>query len=231
MRIRSACAALGAALAAVLLANASRAQTLEKPPLDWADRRLVLEGVLGFGTPVGLAGVMARFDVAPWVSIGAGIGRTLGGPQCAALILGRLPVARSRKALLALTLESGYSTGAAYDYDPNPSCWDCAHMWTRPVYHVRNAHWVDMELGLEVRFASGFSVRPFAGIAKLVNPGSATCKTYDQVTRDWSPAPCDPPINRASEGSSAFFPNLDGPSGDGDMIFVLGIAIGYAFAL
>jgi hypothetical protein len=223
---------VGAALGAAIVASTSAAHCEEKPLPAWSDRRLVVEGVAGFGTPVGLAGVIARFDVVPWISIGGGGGLSPGGVEYTGLVLGRPVLVRGLKALTALTLEAGYSAGGTYDVNPNHSCLinDCRQEWTHPVYHLRNAQWIDVEAGVEVRFLSGVSFRVFGGIAKLANPHSATCKTYDLQTDAWTPAPCAPPIEQANRGS-ALFPDISGPSGAPDLIFVLGGAVGYAFAL
>lgn len=197
---------------------------------DWGDRKLVVEGVTGLGTPVGLFGVLGRVDPVPWVSIGGGVGKSLGGVQYAGLVLGRVPFTARGRTLPALTLGASYSVGGSFDFDPNPTCWieDCRNEWVHSSYHLANAHWVGLELGGEVRFEKGLSLRGFGGLAKITNPGSAVCKNYDQESNEWTRGPCRVRLPDAGPNIS-LFPDISGPPGMPDVIWVLGAAAGYAF--
>lgn len=217
--------ALSSAVFVLLLSSSAFARSPA-----WTDRRLVLEGVAGFGTPVGVIGAIARLDPIPYVSVGGGIGTSIGGAEYAGILLGRLPVDAGPKWLVALTLGGSYSVGGAYHYNPNPSCWieDCRDRWVHSAYEVADAHWVSAELGMELRSRSGLSLRGFAGLAKLTNPSSVTCRNYDRASNDWPVGPCTAPLPDAARSQDGFFPDISGPPGTPDVIWVLGVAVGYA---
>jgi len=198
---------------------------------DWTDRRFVIEGVTGFGTPVGLLGVLGRVDVIPWGSIGGGVGTSLSGVEYAGTLLGRIPFKTRGRTLGALTLGTSYSVGGSHDFDPNPSCWieDCRSYWVHSRYHLANAHWVSLELGAEGRLDNGLSVRGFGGVAKLTNASSAACENYDRNRQEWFAGQCEVPLGDAGHSHDTLLPDLSGPSGMPDVIWVLGTAIGYAF--
>lgn len=218
---------LGAVLATVVLLSFPSAARARSP--SWADRRLVLEGMAGFGTPVGVIGAVARVEPIPWLSLGSGVGVSLGGAEYAGLLLGRLPINDGPKWLSALTLGGSYSVGGGYQYNPNPSCWveDCRDRWVDSAYEITDAHWLGVELGSELRARNGLSLRGFVGLAKLTNPGSATCRNYDPESNDWPAGPCRVPLPDAAS-SRDFFPDISGPPGAPDVIWVLGAAVGYA---
>jgi len=178
-------AAVAIALALVLGAGSAAAE--EVPPVPEASgwsRPFAVQGVVGFGTPVGYAGVMLEYSPHPVfvVSLGAGIGSgtantdclksgysgVCGGPfvdrlQLAAM--GRLRVLRLRNS--ALTLGAGVS-GGGYSWDEFTT--------DQPAHKSADrAYWANAEIGYEHRSRSGFSARGFLGFAGMLNPGALHC--------------------------------------------------------
>jgi hypothetical protein len=219
---------VGTAFAAILAAVSLSSPAGARPP-SWTDRRLVLEGMAGFGTPVGLVGAALRVEPIPWLSVGGGAGVSLGGAEYAGMLLGRIPLRADPDWLSALTLGGSYSIGGSYHHNPNPSCWveDCRDRWVDSAYELANPHWLGVELGAELRARSGLSLRGFAGLAKLTNPGDVTCQNYDRASNDWLPGPCKAPLSDAPS-SRDILVDISGPPGTPDVIWVLGLAVGYA---
>ncbi len=220
---------LGTALATALVTLSLACAAAAAGPPSWSDRQLVLESVTGFGTPVGLFGAIARVEPLPWLSAGGGAGVSIRGPQYSALLLGRLPLRAETNWLSALTLGASYSVGGSYAHDPNPTCWveDCRDRWVDSVYALAHARWLGVELGAEFRARNGLSLRGFGGLAKLTNPGDATCKNFDRTRNAWLSGPCKVPLADAPSMQS-IFPDISGPPGTPDLIWVLGLAVGYA---
>ena len=54
--------------------DAPRPAAVSAHPFDFTDRPWSIDGVLGFGTPVGLAGVVLQYDLTSWLSVGGGAG-------------------------------------------------------------------------------------------------------------------------------------------------------------
>jgi hypothetical protein len=207
------------------------ARAEERAP-SFVDRPLVLEGVLGLGTPVGAIGAVARLTPLPWVSFGVGGGLSPSGKEYAVLVLGRIPISTRSGLRVGVDVGGAYSAGGTYSVNPNPGCpiEDCRAEWTQPSYSLGNAHWLNLDVGMEVQFPSGFSLRAFAGIAKLANPGAARCEVYTRTTDAWAAGPCTPPINEAGR-AGGLLPDVRGPSNAADVLFVLGAAVGYAIDL
>ena len=171
----------------------------------WSGRPVSLVGVLGVGTPVGLAGAMAEWAPDPAFVLGAGAGVAPEGAQVALMARGRLVVSRG----VALTLGAGVSGGpdvwsSRGLFGPD-SCFLCLNLdGAAPSYFEKRwsfAAKANGEIGVEGRLRKGFTVRGYLGITTILNASSYTCS---------GSKPCD-----GSGATSAY----------------LGAAVGYAFAL
>ncbi len=151
---------------------------------DVWSRPLAVEGVLGFGTPVGYAGVMLEYSPHPRfiASVGAGIG---GGTEntdclksgysgvCEGPFSDRVQLAAMGRVRLfwvgstAMTVGAGAS-GGGYSWDEFTTD-EPAHK------SADRAYWANVEVGGEHRAQSGFSARWFVGLADMLNPGALHC--------------------------------------------------------
>jgi hypothetical protein len=179
---------------------------------------------------VGAIGAIARVEPFAWLSAGGGAGVSLGGAEFGGLLLGRIPLLADANWLSGLTLGASYSVGGSYSHDSNPTCWveDCRERWVDSKYRLADAHWLGVELGAELRARNGLSLRGFAGLAKLTNPGGVTCKNYDREGNTWLSGPCKVPLS-AAPSTQDVLPDISGPPGTPDVIWVLGAGVGYAF--
>jgi hypothetical protein len=152
---------LGVVIAALALSWSAQAHARAEPSPAWDDA-LAVDGHLGLGAPLGLAGLAV--DVTPHrrFSIGAGVGKGMDAPQVAAM-------ARVRPLLLghkfALGLGGGVSGGdtrtARFGFsDPSQIYWG-------------KAIWLNGEFFMELRHGP-FHLRPFVGVARRVAYSSCT---------------------------------------------------------
>jgi hypothetical protein len=136
----------------------------QKPAKSWDQTLLCTRGVLGLGTPVGLAGVTAELGFARWVAMQVGIGSNGEGMQFEAMAYGRLPLG----AALALEAGAGLSLGP---YVHHTNWLDADHSddsrWDGAVF-------ANGELSLEILAPGGFSARASAGIGRLLNPDAVS---------------------------------------------------------
>jgi hypothetical protein len=164
-------------------------------PDPWATQPLVLEGQLGLGTPLGLAGIALDYSPFSILGLNLGIGLGLGGPQYA--FASRLRVIRAgRRKQVALYLSGGVSGGAFNTQYRGP---DISFAGSQggpedPVahYHWDAAYWTNLEAGVEIRVRQHLSLRPFAGAAFLLNPsaGTAVIGQYGEIptrAERWAP--------------------------------------------
>jgi hypothetical protein len=150
---------------------------------------------LGLGTPLGFIGVALDYAVTPMLSVNAGVGLGGSGPQGAVSARLRIP---SFSAHSAPYIGLGLSGGP---YTPWSLCipageGDCSP----PAYHWDTAYWVNFEAGGEMRTPSNVTIRAYAGLGWMLNPG---------------------------DGQTGEPPGVAGPAGD-QWLFYLGGAIGYA---
>lgn len=148
------------------------------------ERHFAVMGIVGFGTPVGQAGVEVEFSPAPFLalSLGAGFGSGTENTDCLppghigvcrgplrdrvqTAAMGRLRVLRGRDS--ALALGAGASTGG---YSWNEFTMDAPARKT-----ADRAFWLNLEIGGEYRSPSGFSARGFAGYGRMLNPAALKC--------------------------------------------------------
>jgi hypothetical protein len=152
---------LGVVIAALALSWSAQAHARAEPSPAWDDV-LAVEGHLGLGAPLGLAGLAV--DVTPHrrFSIGAGVGKGMDAPQLAAMARVR-PLLLGRK--FALGLGGGASGGdtrtARFGFsDPSQIYWG-------------KAVWLNGEFFMELRHGP-FHLRPFVGMARRVAYSSCT---------------------------------------------------------
>jgi hypothetical protein len=125
----------------------------------------------GLGAPTGLFGVEAELDVQRWLSISGGAGMAGGGrPQVAGMARLRMPLANQ---VTALSFGYGLSYG---NYYWKEFCYfDAGHC---PAEKAGDLWWHNLELGLELREASGrlpVRLRLFGGLAVAGNPHALRC--------------------------------------------------------
>jgi hypothetical protein len=175
-----------------------------KPPDPWATRPIVAELQFGLGTPIGLAGLAIDYSPVPILGLDLGVGLGPGGVEYA--FTSRLRVIRAgRRTHVAVYLGGGLSGGA---YNSEYAFPDIAVDGSQtdsespvPHYHWDAAFWTNLEAGVEIRFKSNVSLRPFAGVEYLLNPGN---------------------------GVAVFGQRGDAPSPPERWLPYLGLAIGYA---
>ena len=140
-------------------------------------RRTAIYGVLGLGTPVGLAGVEVEETILQmWsLSAGAGIGAS-GDPQGAAMIHWLAGGLRSK-----VTIGVGVSGGK---YKWTQFCIDDCD--NGPATKSGTVAWGNFEIGGEHRFWSGFALRYFGGYGRIIagnlvcDPPATSCGPYYQ---------------------------------------------------
>jgi hypothetical protein len=142
-------------------------------PDPWVTRPIMVEGHLGFGTPVGILGI--ALDYSPWSLLGLnlGIGLGLSGPEYAFTSRVRL-LRLGRRTHVAIYLGAGVSANAydqpsaigaiPLDGGQSESANEKAH------FHWDMAYWANLEAGVEIRLRSRISLRPYLGISRLLNP-------------------------------------------------------------
>ena len=156
------------------------------PPNRWQEP-VALEGHLGTGTPLGLAGVALDVTPVPWLSLNAGVGAGGSGAQFAGM-------ARLRLAPAPVTggIGAGVSAGRyAWDNQCKVYYGPCSAMLRMPdIYRVWNpAIWGNAEFFLEGRTAGRFQWRVYIGLGRILNAGSSSC-TWQSIDGQ-RPAGCD----------------------------------------
>jgi hypothetical protein len=145
----------------------------------WEQRPLSLELHVGIATPTGVFGGVLDYSILPWLSLGCGVGTNFVGPagEC------RLRIRWIRPRNQALYIGAGVSGGphiqnsltqagifafaiapmSAMGHSPPPA----PRVW-------EFAKWANIEFGYERRKATGWVIRPYVGVAVLLNPGDST---------------------------------------------------------
>jgi hypothetical protein len=168
------------ALTVLGFARASSAQEAPAPPDPWQGRPLSATGLLGM-TPFGFAGLSATVTPLRWLSVEAGGGVALDGPQAAILPRARLFVSQK----VALSLAIGPSFGRYVERHDFRGCdlvlllpvvqgstSGCA---PRPARTWDVASWADALLAIEGRTGAGFEWRLFGGAGRLLNASASSC--------------------------------------------------------
>jgi hypothetical protein len=171
----------------------SASAPVRKYPTRFDDQHFGIEARAGFGTDVGLIGIVAEYTPIDWITVGGGIGDNpwgvIGGVHARFRLYEPQALLGLRR---ALTLEVGYSRGRystlpwtdvfASLCEGSPS--DVGGNCYRPNVTPEVVNWGQVELGWETRHRSGISFRPAIGIATLlgqpewkctVESGSAPC--------------------------------------------------------
>ena len=148
-------------IAALALSWSAQAHARAEPSPAWDDV-LAVEGHLGLGAPLGLAGLAV--DVTPHrrFSIGAGVGKGMDAPQVGAMARVR-PLLLGRVFALGLggCVSGGDTRTARFLFsDPSQIYWG-------------KAIWLNGEFFMELRHGP-FHLRPFVGIARRVAYSSCT---------------------------------------------------------
>lgn len=134
-----------------------------------ATRPLTIAGILGLGTPTGVAGIEVQHSFrTSYVALSAGLG--LGpGLQVAAMPRFRFAFDQTAHTSSAIVVGVGGSYGSV----------------TRPLICIMHCGpeetwqigWGNIEVGLEVRTTAGFVIKPFIGIAFVVDATRTACGT------------------------------------------------------
>lgn len=162
---------------------------------DAAPFELSLE--LGLGTPVGLLGVVAEYNLLDELALGAGLGLNDHGPIWAVRARARPLIGVSRAGTLhALFVEAAFSRG---QYAGMPSlglsamCEGNPDDPDSPCYSVRvvpeAVSWAQFELGWEARFTSHLTLRTALGVARALNQPSWRCEHDGPVSCDGEESP------------------------------------------
>lgn len=178
----------GLALASRTLAATSPSDP-DSGHFHFADRPLTLDGVLGFGTPVGFAGAAVQYDLVSAVSLGAGVGVDSGKPAYAALARFRPFIWNRPERALALEIGSAFS---ASHYEGQLA--DVAGLageggvtrYTQ-TYTLDLTYWAQFDIGFEMKSRSGLHIVVAHGFAVPLNAGSGFC-TVDGTSHR---VPCD----------------------------------------
>ena len=151
-----------------------------RPPDPWATRPIVAEAQFGIGTPLGLAGLAIDYSPVPILGLDLGVGLGLGGVEYA--FASRLRVLRAGRRTHVVVYLGGGLSGGAYNTEyagPEVAVDGSQGNFENPVphYHWDAAFWTNLEAGVEIRFKSNVSLRPFAGAAFLLNPNAGMAVT------------------------------------------------------
>jgi hypothetical protein len=148
------------------------------PSSGWAQRPFALDANMGVATPLGNLGVSLEYAPLAWLSLSAGAGTNLEGPQLAAML--RVRATPNRPS--SLFAGAGYSRGAhAQSLATRYGTLSLAQAFVdaqgesgpkTPSRHWQRADWANVELGGEMRPANGFDARGFFGVAFLLNPSA-----------------------------------------------------------
>jgi hypothetical protein len=164
---------IAAAAVVLLFARSAFAEEPSAPDDPWRARPISLAGQM-IATPYGFAGASVAVTPVRWLSVEAGGGVTVDGPQAALMPRGRIFVSRK----VALSLGLGASFGRYVDAHDLQLCAIVpfgARCPPDPVRTWETAAWANALGALEGRTGSGFEWRVFAGIGRLLNRGAFVC--------------------------------------------------------
>jgi hypothetical protein len=154
-------------LAPPLAAAPEGAASLAQPD-PWVARPLAIEGHLGFGPPIGDAALAVDYSPLPVLSVNLGIGLSPSGVQ-----YGLMPRVRfvrfGHRVRFAFYVGAGVSAGH-YDQPSGGSlALDGSKNGGPARYDWDQAYWLNGEVGMEMRLADGLVIRPYVGLADLLN--------------------------------------------------------------
>ncbi|HEX4447700.1 MAG TPA: hypothetical protein VH044_13215 [Polyangiaceae bacterium] len=147
-------------------APAEEAETTPITPDPWVTSPFTIEAQLGLWAPLGLAGIAIDYAPAPIISFNLGAGLSPFGPQLG--LSTRVRVFRfGHRARFAPFVGGGFSLGphedGSYDFIDGGG-FNADAKWS-------TAYWANFETGMEMRFGQHTELRPFIGVAALLNPG------------------------------------------------------------
>jgi hypothetical protein len=158
-------------------------------PFGFADRPLSLNGAMGFGTPVGLAGAILEYSPLPWFAAGAGAGTNFEGLQLAALVRVRPIYWETQKDAFGIGLFAAFAGGPFTSDDDLDVADFMGDGHETQFSRLDHALWFQPELQFEWTRSSGFHlVATGLGFAYLLNGDDQRCVEYK--TR--APVQCDP---------------------------------------
>jgi hypothetical protein len=152
------------------LAPAGRANT------DDGQSRRAVAAVLGIGTPVGAAGLEGSYWFGPKLELSAGLGLGLSASAAQWAVMPRYRIGSARQ---ALTLGLGVS-GGDYAYTLASLCGSQEEFVECHTSDTRYTVWVNAELGGEHVGPSGFTLRYFVGVGRIVAQGADHCTYLNQ---------------------------------------------------
>jgi len=155
------------ALALALVAPRVAAADQPPPPDRFRDRPQALSGVLGAGAPTGILGVEYEHALAPWLAVAGGAGMGAVSPQASAMA--RVRAAGERNA-------AGIGLGASYG-GARVENFDILGPGSHDV--LRGAVWLNSELFVERRTATGLVLRLEGGAGRSVR--TASCQHVEEA--------------------------------------------------
>jgi hypothetical protein len=123
-----------------------------------------VEAILGFWTPLGIAGVTVIAAPHPMLSLEAGVGAAPSGPQLAAA--GRAHLVSGKR--IELSVAGGFSAGR---YEVQPLVFAPTETW-------ESAAWANGEVSLDVHIGERSMLRIFGGLGHLLSSDDA-CVAID----------------------------------------------------
>jgi hypothetical protein len=181
-------------LATAIAPRSANAQTADAPQsvarvahagdghFQFTDHPAVIDGVVGFGTPVGLIGAALQYDLASWLAIGAGAGTNIAGLQLAALTRLR-PWTRTTPALASgVTLGLALATGKYGGRFASGGLVNVDHSYAQR-YVVGQIGWAHLDLGWELKMRSGFHLLAAGGVAMPIGAEGGHCEDRNTGAR------------------------------------------------
>lgn len=162
----------------------------EIPRSRFTDRAIQLEGRVGYGTTVGLLGVVGEYNLFDRLALGGGVGLNDLGPVWGihARLRPIVMTAQGGRRLHAITLESAISQGhyAGSEVRLMPTMRDCSSHDTsgcRTYVSSEFVSWLQFDIGWEMRAPSGFSLRVSYGFATRLNSPNWQCTVLGETSR------------------------------------------------
>ena len=140
----------------------------------WISRRTAVDLHIGIGTPVGYVGATLDYAVVERLSasfgLGLGSGREGGSLHLALGTMFRALQYEQQAVYIGIDYSTGGWASAA-----SVATSEASIFYGTKIFATR-MHWLQGSLGLELRDAkSGFVLRPYVGIAAMLNPDSRRC--------------------------------------------------------
>lgn len=154
-------------------ATAGRATQASDGHFKFNDRPLTIDGVVGFGTPVGLIGAALQYDLASWFTVGAGAGTNIAGLQLAALTRFRGELAATPERASAIAFGASFSSGP---FGQSPEWLNVDHSYSERYLGVGRMSWVGLDAGIELKRRSGFHLLAAGGLAIPLEPDRGHCE-------------------------------------------------------